>query len=227
MKQIVTKAIVLRRINYQEADRIITFLTSDNGKITVMGKGVRRASSKLAGSIELFGTSQITYLPGRGDMGTLVSARLINNFSNIVKDLKKTQLGYEILKLINKSIESDSVDESLFELVESALDSLNKSTVSVELTKFWFSIQFLTLMGHTPNLDVATDVSDKFIFDIDKMSFIPDDDGNYDKNNIKLLRLSLVNNPEQLSKIKDLDKIIEKNLALTQMMLIDAGFNPI
>ena len=227
MKQIVTNAIVLRRINYQEADRIITFLTYDQGKITAMGRGVRKANSKLAGSIELFGTSQITFMPGRGDMSTLISARLIKNYGNIVKDFKRTQLGYEILKLINKHIESESIDEAIYDLIAETMEALDNPLISLELTKFWFSLQFLTLMGHTPNLEVTNNGSDSYIFNIDKMTFIADENGQYDKNHIKVLRLSLINRPKQLSKITNLDKNLDKNLGLTQMMLIDAGFNPI
>lgn len=228
MKQIVTNAIVLRRINYQEADRIVTLLTDDQGKITTMARGVRKANSKLAGSIELFGTSQITYLPGKGDISTLISARLIKNYENIVKDFKRTQLGYEILKLINKNIESDSIDEAIYELVESTLESLNDQSISLELSKFWFSLQFLTLMGHTPNLTVSDDGSiDKYIFDINKMVFIGDENGIYNKNHIKVFRLALSNKPKQLANITNINKILDKILNLTQLMLIDTGFHPI
>jgi DNA repair protein RecO len=226
MKQIVTNAIVLRRINYQEADRIITFLTDDQGKITSMARGVRRAKSKLAGSIELFGTSQITYMPGKGDMSMLISARLIKNYGNIVKDFKRTQLGYEVLKLINKNIESDSIDEDMYEVIEKTLESLDDQSISLELTKFWFSLQFLALMGHTPNLFVDEE-TDKYIFDINKMMFVAEETGLYDKNHIKLFRLAVASEPKQLNKVTNINKLLDKTLNLTQLMLIDTGFNPI
>ena len=54
MKTIRTKAIVIRRTNYGEADRILQLLTPDYGKVSVMARGVRREKSKLAGGIELF-----------------------------------------------------------------------------------------------------------------------------------------------------------------------------
>jgi len=227
MKQIVTNAIVLRRINYQEADRIITFLTSDQGKITAMGRGVRKANSKLAGSIELFGTGQITYLPGKGEINTLISARLIKNYANIVKDFKRTQLGYEILKLINKHLESDAVEEILYELLTETLEALDDINIELNLTKYWFSLRFLSLMGHRPNLNVASIDSDNYLFNIDKMSFIDDENGQYNKNHIKVLRLSLINEPGQLIKISDINKLTDQILGLTQMMLVDAGYNPL
>ncbi len=227
MKQIVTKAIVLRRINYQEADRIITFLSNDQGKITAIAKGVRKANSKLAGSIELFGTSQITILPGKGDMSMLISARLIENYGNIVKDFSRTQLGYEVLKLINKNLEIEG-DEAVYEVLKSTLESLNNLKIDSNITKFWFSLQFLALMGHSPNLSVETENnSENFIFDSSKMMFISDEMGAYNKNHIKVLRLALDNNPEKLSKINGIPEISEKLLNITQTMLINTDFNPI
>jgi DNA repair protein RecO (recombination protein O) len=58
MKTIVTKGIVLTRTDYGEADRILHFLTPDQGKIAGIAKGVRKSKSKLAGGIELFSVSK-------------------------------------------------------------------------------------------------------------------------------------------------------------------------
>jgi DNA repair protein RecO (recombination protein O) len=41
--QIITTAIVLARTEFQEADRILTLLTPDQGKLRAIAKGVRRA----------------------------------------------------------------------------------------------------------------------------------------------------------------------------------------
>ena len=73
-----TIAIVLKRIDYGEADRIVTVLTPDAGKLSLMAKGARRVKSKLAGGIELLSTSEINYIAGKGSLDTLVSSRLIH-----------------------------------------------------------------------------------------------------------------------------------------------------
>ena len=52
-KDLRTKAIVLRRTDYGEADRILQLLTP-SGKRSVIARGVRKEKSKLAGGIELF-----------------------------------------------------------------------------------------------------------------------------------------------------------------------------
>src|SRR5688572_21914665 len=102
MNQTVTEAIVLSRTDYGEADRILTLLTPDHGKLRLIAKGVRRVKSKLAGGIELFSITSITYIKGRGDIGTLVSTRLAKYYDQIVKDLDRTMLGYDLIKQLNR-----------------------------------------------------------------------------------------------------------------------------
>ena len=50
-----TLAIVLRRTDFGEADRIINLLTP-GGKVSAMARGVRKPKSKLAGAHTFFGT---------------------------------------------------------------------------------------------------------------------------------------------------------------------------
>lgn len=68
MKTYRTKAVVLRRTNYGEADRILQLLTPD-GRRSVMARGVRKEKSKLAGGIELFAVSDVVIGEGKGDLG--------------------------------------------------------------------------------------------------------------------------------------------------------------
>jgi DNA repair protein RecO (recombination protein O) len=51
MRQFRTQAIILNRTDYGEADRIISFLTPDHGKVKAIAKAVRKSKSKLAGGI--------------------------------------------------------------------------------------------------------------------------------------------------------------------------------
>ena len=144
MNQTVTKGIVLRRIKYAEADRIVTYITPDLGKISLMVKGARKSKSKLAGSIELFGESQITLIRGRGEIGNLVSARLIHNYGAIIKDLTRIDFGYKMIQLINKCLEIYSGSE-FYELVKQSFDNLNDTKIDLRITQIWFSLNFLDL----------------------------------------------------------------------------------
>src|ERR1044071_4801314 len=124
MKQFTTQGIVLVRTDFGEADRIITFLTPDQGKIKTMARGVRKSKAKLAGSVEPFGLSDLSVIVGRGEINTLTSARLIKHYGNLIKDLERTNAGFELMSLTNKSTE-DKPEEHYFELLDQALDGLN------------------------------------------------------------------------------------------------------
>ena len=75
-----TKALVLRRTNYGEADRIINFLT-EQGVIAAIAKGVRKEKSKLAGSVELFTLSDVTLHKGLNNkLCVLTSAKMLEHY---------------------------------------------------------------------------------------------------------------------------------------------------
>ena len=223
MNNIVTKAIVLTRTNFGEADRIITVLTPDHGKVTLMAKGVRRINSKLAGGIELFCLSEISYLVGRGDMGRLISSRLDIYFSNIVHDINRTMYGYEVIKTINR-ITEDLAGKEYFMLLKSCLAELNENRLSLSLLQIWFGLQLLKLTGHTPNLindndgnRLAIDLS--YNFSVDDMGFSVG--GQFGSAEIKLLRLALsLDSPAALSKVSDVDMVAESCNGLVKTMVV-------
>jgi len=174
MKQTVTQGIILTRTNFGEADRIVTIITSDQGKIRGLAKGVRKVKSKLAGGIELFSVSDISFIKGRGEVSTITSTRLKTHYGNIVKDVNRTMFGYELLKIINRATE-DNVGEEYFALLNNGLAGLDDDKLSQQLIELWLYMQLLKLGGHSPNLktDVAGDkLADKqdFTFDFDKMA---------------------------------------------------------
>lgn len=223
MKTTVTRSIVLSRTNFQEADRIVTLLTPDQGKIRIMAKGVRRPKSKLAGGIELFGVGEITYMAGKRDLGTLISARLEQHFPHIVKDINRTMFGYELLRRINK-ITEEAVDEEYFGLLRASLTALNDQTISLELIDLWVSMQLLKLTGHTPNL--TTDVKghklsseEKYLFSFDDMAFAPAPAGKADARLIKVMRLSIgLSAPGLLVQIRDAGELVDEALRLVKGM---------
>lgn len=112
MRTVRTKAIVLRRTNYGEADRILQLLTPDAGVLSVMARGVRREKSKLAGGIELFARCDVTVGTGKGELGVLTAARMDKFYRNIMTDYDRLQFGYEAIKQISKA--ANNIDESAF-----------------------------------------------------------------------------------------------------------------
>jgi len=220
MKQLVSTAIILSRIDYGEADRILTLLTPEYGKLHLLARGVRRIKSKLAGGIELFSVSTITYIQGKSELGTLISTRLIKHYGTIVADLDRTMLGYELIKRLNK-ITEDQAEAEYFTLLEQAFEALDDPAVSLDLIRLWFDSQLIRLGGHGPNLQTdATgqklDAAKRYVFDFDAVCFTPaPGQGKFDANHIKFLRLSFGGHPPKtLKQVQGSAELCEQALPL-------------
>jgi len=224
VKSLVTTGIILTRTNFGEADRIITVLTPDQGKLRLMARGVRKITSKLAGGIELFSVSDITFIRGRGEIGTLISSRLRTYYDQIVKDLDRVQLGYELIKVMNKATE-DEPESDYFDLLAQGLAALNDPSINLDLIRVWFQAQLLRLGGHTPNLRTdATgqklSVDQNYRFDLESMTFMPSGVGDFDTKAIKFLRLLFSGNrPSTLSRVDHSSSLAKNSSLLVQTML--------
>lgn len=224
MNHIITQGIVLSRTDFQEADRILTLLTPDHGKLRVIAKGVRRPRSKLAGGIELLSVSDITVMPGRGDISTLISTRLVNHYGQIVRDIERTMLAYELLKKTNRVTE-DAADQEYFNLIKNTLEGLDDPELSAQLVELWFSMQLLKVAGHAPELKKDTEnkalsAEHDYMFDFDKMAFRHHQGAPFAANHIKLLRLShATDTPTALKPVQDAQQHAAGTLLLVRNLL--------
>lgn len=221
--QQVTDAIILTRTDFGEADRIITLLTPDYGKLRLMAKGVRRVKSKLAGGIELFSVTDITFIKGRGDIGTLVSARLRMHYGHIVRNLDRTMLGYDLIKQLHRATE-DEPEPEYFNLLQQAFAALDDPAISLDLIKLWFGAQLLRLGGHTPNLQTELDgtrlvAGQAYEFSFDDSAFTARPGAPYDADAIKFLRLIFSGNqPHVLAKIQGSTELALRCVSLVSFM---------
>ncbi len=193
MNQKKTLAIVLSRVDYGEADRILTVLTPYEGKLSLMAKGARKVRSKLAGGIELFSENELTYIPGRGEVGTLVSSRLLAHYPKVLANIERTMLGYELIKMLHKATEQQA-EEVYYGVLKHAFEALNDEEVPPKVLQLWFVARMLALGGHSPNLASERDgaklqVGTQYGFDFDAMCMTTQTDGAFGEREIKFLRL--------------------------------------
>lgn len=144
-----TRAVVMRRTNYGETDRILNLLTPE-GKIAVIARGVRKEKSRLAGGIELFSISDVVIHRGKSDLGILTSARMQKFYANILGDFRRLELAGDLLKKLDRVAEQVDNPE-LFDLLTQALDGLNRN-LSPELVRGWFNLNLARACGEEVNL---------------------------------------------------------------------------
>lgn len=214
-----TEAIVVRRTNYGEADRIVQLITPE-GKLSVLARGVRRPKSKLAGGIELLSVSDITYLAGKGELATLTSARANTFFGHIVEDYDRLQLAYTIIKDITQI--SQHLNESgFFSITKTALQSLDDTTIPPPVSELYYWLHSAALLGEAVNLardnnGDKLDATRRYRFDTMARAFVADDNGQYDSNHIKLLRLASLQLPAVVAQIRGLKNLIDDCLVVAR-----------
>jgi DNA repair protein RecO len=187
-----TRAIVLRRTNYGEADRILQLLTPE-GRRSVMARGVRREKSKLAGGIELFAVSDIVINSGKGELGILTSARLVQFYRHILEDYDRLQFGYEAVKRVASATES--VDEpEWFDVLQEVLAGLDVHALSRQLVEAWFYLRYAALLGR--ELSLVNDIAGnrisaefRYAYDVGEQGLRQSVNGELTADHIKFLRL--------------------------------------
>lgn len=199
------KGIILSRTDFGERDRILTVLLKENGKARLVAKGVRTAKSKMAGGIELFSESQLGFIQGRSEMFTLTSSRLVRHFGCIVEDYNKTELAYDILRTVNKTVD-DGAGQEYYSLVLCSLEYLDNKNLTRPTVAIWFYLNLLELMGISINLKTdkngkTLEEAEKYSFDKEDSCFYPNNSGVFSKDLIKLLRYILDKNKPVESEI--------------------------
>src|SRR3990167_4660571 len=101
MRTYKTEGIIIKRKNFGEADRIITVLTRNHGKIQVKATGVRKIQSRRSSHVELLNHASLFIYKGRGSLPILTEAETIDSFQDIKNDLTKVGFAYHICELID------------------------------------------------------------------------------------------------------------------------------
>ena len=219
MKTTRTRAIVLRRTNFGEADRILQLLTPD-GRRSVMARGVRKEKSKLAGGIELFAVTDVVIGEGRGELGVLTSAKLIQFYRHIMEDYDRLQFGYTAVKLVGRA--SETVDEpEWYELLTEVFMGLDVKTLPMALVETWFYIRYAGLLGHDLNLQLDIDgnkleADARYRYDVGDQGLRKAENGEITGEHIKLLRLIATKSLQVLIQIGGLQEIIPACLQIAR-----------
>ena len=147
-----TEAVVLRRSDFSEADRLLTLYTPRFGKRRVIAKGVRKTTSRLAGHIELFTRVQLLLAQGR-NLDIVTQAEIVVPYRALRLDLERISLAYYVAELLDK-LTGETEEEGqipVYTLLVETLDALDTAP-RPELAVRRFELRLLALLGYRPYL---------------------------------------------------------------------------
>ncbi len=205
-----TRALILRRTNYGESDRILTLLTPE-GKISALAKGVRKEKSRLAGGIELFSVTDVVVHQGHSDLAILTSAKMLEFFGNIMADMSRLELAASFLKRLDRASEQVN-NPDFFTILYQALQALHQGTTE-SVVSTWFNLNLYRANGE--ELNFVRDVSGESLspdltyhWDLEEGALRPHPKGSIGASEIKLARLMLEKSLTYVTKISQIDQII-------------------
>lgn len=147
-----TEGVILKRINFGEADKILTVFTKHYGKIQTIAKGVRKMTSRKGGNLELFNWVVIFLTTGK-NLDLITEVQVKDAFSGFRKDLKKVSLAYYLCELVDKLCPDRQKNEEVFSLLVENLGDLEGKPINAQSKDEFiqtFGRQILEILGFWP-----------------------------------------------------------------------------
>lgn len=146
-----TDAIVLSRFELGEADRVLTLITPEHGKLKAVARGVRRPRSRLGGSLEPFAELRVNLAHGRTfDVVTAVAVG--RAFLNLRDSLESTATAWYLAELADRSLEERTAAEPVYLLLRRAYELLEAGMAPGRVAR-WYEMHLADELGMRPEVD--------------------------------------------------------------------------
>jgi DNA repair protein RecO (recombination protein O) len=152
MRQFKTSAIVIKTLDYGESDRILTFYTSDFGKIKGIAKGARRSRRRFSNALELFTLNRLIFFDKReSGLVRIEGCDIVNSFPAIREDVRKVAYGCYLVELVDEMTPEREAHPDLFNMLGAFLSILSEGEAEAQILRV-FEIRLLSLLGYQPEL---------------------------------------------------------------------------
>ena len=148
----VIRGIVLRSVDTREADKILTVLTGEQGKLAVVAKGARSRRSRVTAATQFLAYSEMTLTERRG-WQILSEANTIELFSGVREDLERLSLASYFAELTDAVTYEDLPAGEILPLLLNALYALGTLHYPPAVVKPAFEVKLMALSGFEPLLD--------------------------------------------------------------------------
>ncbi len=146
-----TPAIILKRRDFGEADRMLTVLTPAHGKIDVLAKGARKITSTKMGHVELFTRVELLINTGR-EFGIVSQAEMTELYQALREDLTRGAYASFTAELIDRFVEQgDEEPRYLFTLLDETLKRIANEP-DPRLAIIYYEVHLLDLAGYRPEV---------------------------------------------------------------------------
>ena len=141
---------MLKRRDQGEADRLLTVLARERGKVTLLAKGVRRQASRKAGHLEPFTYVELLVAKGKS-LDIVTQADTVEAHRYLREDLWRSSWAYYVAELADAFVQDDDPHQLLFDLLLETLGRLDRGADPLLAVRY-YEVHLLSLAGYQPQL---------------------------------------------------------------------------
>lgn len=165
-----TRAIVLAHLDLGEADRIITLLTPEAGKIRAIAKGVRRPRSRIGGSVEPFAELDVVLARGR-NLDVITQVGVAHAWLRLRDRLESTAVAWYVGELADRAVEERAGAHPVYGLLRRACQLLDDGMAPGRVAR-WFEMGLADALGVRPELDRCVECA-RVLEEHDRFRWVP------------------------------------------------------
>lgn len=145
-------ALVLRKADYRDYDRMVTLLTRENGLIDAVARGCRRPKSELMNAAEPFVCGQY-HVFRLHERYTIDQVKITEGFFELRQDYDRLMTAARWMRLLEKVSVHEQPNPGLFDMALVALAYLARSEIDHELLDLMFLMKVCFFTGIAPCAD--------------------------------------------------------------------------
>jgi len=143
-----TEAVILRRGDLGEADRLVVAYSPDRGKMRLVAKGARRPTSRKAGHLEPFMRATLLIARGR-ELDIITQAEAVEIFPALRADLERVAQASYVVELIDRFTLDEGGSRPAYTLMVETLERLAQDRPASAVLRY-YELRLLELMGYRP-----------------------------------------------------------------------------
>ena len=151
-----TEAIILRTRPLGEADKILTLLTRDEGKVSAAARGARRPRSRLLGGSQVFTFGRFALFRRQG-LHSLSQVEIIESFRPLREDLTRMAYATYLVELVDQLLEEHDPSPDIFALTLAGLHlfAFEPSRTEMESGLRKLELRLTAAAGYRPEVETC------------------------------------------------------------------------
>jgi len=147
--KISTTAFVLKTSIFKESSLIVRLFTLDKGKVNYIIKAAMRQKSPNKAIYQQLNEIKIDYSHyTKRQIHPVYNSKLLNDWTNICSDLKKTVLCTAMLEIIDRTFDENTPDKKTYKVLNLVMHFFEKNDKNLNNAFYFFLLHFLRNSGY-------------------------------------------------------------------------------